>query len=282
MTTDYERIASAIRYLQTNVLEQPSLEQVARATGLSSAHFQRLFKRWAGVSPKRYLQYLTVEHAKAYLKDSNVLETAYAAGLSSSSRLYEHFLTVEAITPGQYKQAGAGLELTYGVADSVFGSAWLASTPHGICALEFLDANAEQDYLQRLQERWPKAHFNRSDKAVALIVTELFIGQAVERPLHLLGSNFQIQVWKALLDIPFAELTSYKQVANAIGKPNSSRAVARAIGSNSIGYLIPCHRVLRGTGELSGYRWGVERKAAILAWEGIKKKIYHEDTKITK
>lgn len=269
MNDDYQRIERAIRYLQAHVTEQPGLEALAREVHLSPAHCQRLFRRWAGVSPKRFLQFLTVDYAKRMLAGASVLETAHAAGLSGGSRLHEHFVVVEAATPGQFKRAGEGMRITCGVADSRFGAAWLAETGRGICALEFIDGDDGGRCLERLRRRWPKAEIARDDARAAAGMGRL-LDDPGERPLLVKGSNFQIQVWQALLRIPPGKVCSYRQLAEAVGRPTASRAVAQAVGANPVAWIIPCHRVLRATGALGGYRWGISRKQAMLAWEAAK------------
>jgi len=267
---DYPRIEKAIRYIEAHADEQPSLERVADAIGLSPYHFQRLFQRWAGVSPKRFLQYLTAEQAKKLLHQSaSVLDAAYGAGLSSPGRLHDLMVAVEAITPGEYKARGLGLEIRYGIHDTPFGPCLLATTARGICALAFIDD--ETRALEELHQQWPGATLVRDEQAGRPLIATIFSPAPTsdETPLRLLlrGTNLQIQVWKALLRIPEGNLVSYSALAQSLGLPRSARAVANAVGKNPIAYLIPCHRVLRSTGEIGGYRWGIPRKKAILARE---------------
>lgn len=269
MNTDYQRIEKAIRYLQTHVTAQPGLDELAAQIHLSPAYCQRLFKRWAGVSPKRFLQVLTVDYARRVLSNNSLLEAAQAAGLSGSSRLHDHFIAVEAVTPGQYKRAGEGLCIRYGAGDSRFGRVWAAVTDRGVCALEFDGGQDAGDSLQRLRRRWPRASLEADDNAIQGTLERVFATTGAGTPLLLQGSNFQIQVWRALLNIPAGALCSYGQLAAAVGRPTASRAVAQAVGANPVAYLIPCHRVLRSSGALGGYRWGTPRKQAIVAWEAV-------------
>lgn len=268
--SDYERIAKAICFLQQNALNQPGLEDIAAAVGLSPFHFQRLFRRWAGISPKRFLQYLTVDHAKQLLANSSVLETSIEVGLSSQSRLYDHFITLEAMTPGEYKRAGMSVDIDYGVCSSPFGHAFIAATERGVCQLSFIDNQQIDEHLKLLKKKWPNAVLKEHKERIGQLAQAIFNHSPNTRAdlsLMVQGSNFQIKVWESLLRIPPGKLFSYGQVAAAIGHPSSSRAVANAIGANPIAYLIPCHRVIRNTGVLGGYRWGIERKQIMQAWE---------------
>ena len=267
---DYERVARAIEFLRRNAASQPDLTAVARHLHLSEHHFQRLFTRWAGVSPKRFVQYLTVEHAKSRLAaTSSLLDLAGAVGLSGPGRLHDLFVTLEALSPGEYKAGGSGLAIRYGVHESPFGTALVAVTARGICGLHFVDGVA--DGIARLRQDWPGAELRQDRDGTASIVEQLFspLSSPTGRPLALLvkGSNFQVKVWRALLELPFGSLATYGHVAGRIGAPGSARAVGTAIGANPIAWLIPCHRVIRESGALGGYRWGTERKAAMLGWE---------------
>jgi len=268
---DYERIVRAIQYLRRHATEQPDLATVARHVHLSEHHFQRLFTRWAGVSPKRFLQHLTVEHAKARLAASrSALELAGEVGLSGPGRLHELFVTLEAMSPGEYRAGGAGQRIRYGAADSPFGPCFIASTARGICALRFPDGG---DGVPALERDWPRARIERSDKTAATLAQRIFGPlRSPDRPLALLvkGTNFQVQVWRALLKIPYGGLTSYGRLARILGQPSAARAVGAAVGANPIAWLVPCHRVIRESGELGGYRWGLERKAAMLGWEAAR------------
>lgn len=275
MSSDYQRIETAIRFIEENAAEQPSLDQVAAAVGLSPFHFQRLFRRWAGISPKRFLQFVTVEHAKELLGNSNsVMETAFEVGLSSPARLHDHFVALEAVTPGEYKSGGGGVEIRHGVHDSPFGRAFVATTDRGICGLRFVDDDPAErvDWLRRV---WPGARLiedRRSTRAVAEHVFDRDPARHGAVQVLVKGTNFQVAVWKALLRIPPGRLVAYEQIARAIGRPAASRAVGSAVGANRISYLIPCHRVIRRSGALGGYAWGTLRKRAMIGWESS-----HED-----
>ncbi len=275
LSADYGRIEAAIHFLEENFQEQPSLAEVAAHVGLSEYHFQRLFSRWAGTSPKRFLQFLTVQHAKKLLAASqSILDTAYESGLSSPSRLHDLFVTHEAITPGEYKQKGAGLTIQYGFHDSPFGECLIALTERGICGLHFVADDDREAALAALKAGWPEAEFVADDEATRPYVDPIFnLTKAEEQPslpLYLKGTNFQIQVWQALLKIPAGTAVTYGTIAQMIGNPKASRAVGGAVGSNPIGYLIPCHRVIRQAGGLGNYRWGTSRKKAILGWEAAR------------
>jgi AraC family transcriptional regulator of adaptative response/methylated-DNA-[protein]-cysteine methyltransferase len=270
MSEDYNRIAKAISYLRDNSLQQPSLEQVAMQVGLSPCHLQRLFCRWTGVSPKRFLQFLTARHAKQLLRRSYpILETSFAVGLSGPSRLHDLLISVEAVTPGEYKNRGEGLLIEYGQHPTPFGECLIATTPRGICLLNFLDSTREVTALQALAASWPKAEFKEKTQRTLALTKQIFYPKGIVKPLPLLlsGTNFQIKVWQALLQIPAGALASYGYLSTKLENPGAARAVGTAIGQNPIGYLIPCHRVLRGDGEIGGYRWGVERKLSILSKE---------------
>lgn len=264
---DYDRIACAIDFLAARVGQQPTLDEVAAHVHLSPHHFQRLFTRWAGVSPKRYLQVLTVEKAKALLRSSEpVLEAAWAVGLSSGSRLHDHFLRIEAVTPGEYRDGGRGLRLVHGCAETPLGPAWAVLTPRGIGRLEFLEADQLDAAIEKLRHRWPAAGIDRDDVRVQGELAGLFSTPGATGPaptLHLEGTAFQVQVWKALIRIPPGCLASYGQIAQAVGRPRAARAVGQAVGDNPVAMLIPCHRVIQGSGLLGGYRWGTTRKLAL-------------------
>ena len=275
VSADYGRIEAAIHYLEQNFQEQPTLRQVADHVGLSEYHFQRLFSRWAGTSPKRFLQFLTIQHAKKMLADAqSILDVTYEAGLSSPSRLHDLFVTHEATTPGEFKQQGAGLTIQYGFHDSPFGECLIALTARGICALTFVTEGDRAAALTSLEASWPQAAFVEDAGATRPFIDAIFLlDGAAERPplpIHLKGTNFQIQVWQALLQIPAGTAVSYGTVAQMIGNPKAARAVGSATGSNPIGYLIPCHRVIRQAGGLGQYRWGSSRKKAILGWEAAR------------
>lgn len=288
MLTDYHRIEQAIRYLEQNYKEQPDLAQLAAHMNLSPYHFQRLFRRWAGISPKRFLQFLTLEHAKKLLAESQtVLDTTYEVGLSSPGRLHDLFVTVDAMTPGEFKQQGAGMDIIYGFHASPFGECLLAATKRGVCGLSFVDGRREVA-LNDLRDRWEEAALYEESQTTQRYFNHIF-PPASEEPRHLKGqvsgsrkkkiklflkgTNFQLKVWEALLTIPPGSVCSYSQIANLIDKPRAVRALASAVGANPIGYLIPCHRVLRKTGLMTGYRWGPTRKRAILGWEAAQKAV---------
>lgn len=272
--SDYARIADAIRFIASQVARQPTLDEIAAHVHLSPFHFQRLFSRWAGVTPKRYLQVLTLERAKALLQESRpLLEVADTLGLSSGSRLYDHFVQLEAVTPGEYKQRGAGLVIDHGVHDTPFGQAFVALTPRGICNFSFLDDQAPQTPLTALAQSWPEAELREEPSRTMGVIHTMFDGSKTpDRPisLHVSGTNFQISVWRALLQIPPAKVVSYAQVASAVGNPKAARAVGLAVGANPIALMIPCHRVIQQNGKLGGYHWGETRKQAIHAWEAAR------------
>ncbi len=272
LASDYQRIASAIAFLQARYQLQPDLADLAAHLHLSEHHLQRLFARWAGVSPKRFVQFLTKEHAKALLRHCNVLDTSLALGLSGSSRLHDLMVTTEAVTPGEYASAGQGLRMAFGFCATPFGHALVASTPRGLCQLDFFDAEVEREaQVQALQSEWPHAVLVRDDTQAQAWAARIFAPRLSTdtRPLHVLlkGSNFQLQVWQALLRIPAGQVMAYGDLAQAIGRPAAARAVGTAVASNRIGYLIPCHRVIRQGGHFHHYRWGPARKQAMLARE---------------
>ncbi|MGL4923243.1 bifunctional transcriptional activator/DNA repair enzyme AdaA [Aeromonas sp. 30P] len=272
--SDYARIADAIRFIASQVERQPTLDEIAAHVHLSPFHFQRLFSRWAGVTPKRYLQVLTLERAKALLQESRpLLEVADTLGLSSGSRLYDHFVQLEAVTPGEYKLRGAGLVIDHGVHDTPFGQAFVALTPRGVCNFSFLDEKAPEAPLATLAQHWPEATLQEAPSRTQNVINTMFDGsKAPDRPisLHVSGTNFQISVWRALLQIPPAKVVSYAQVANAVGNPKAARAVGLAVGANPVALMIPCHRVIQQNGKLGGYHWGETRKQAIHAWEAAR------------
>jgi AraC family transcriptional regulator of adaptative response/methylated-DNA-[protein]-cysteine methyltransferase len=268
---DYERIEKAIRFLDGHFLEQPDLRTVARAAHLSEHHFQRVFTRWAGISPKRFLQFLTLDHAKRLLADSQpVLDSAFDAGLSSPGRLHDLFISLEAVTPGEYKTRGAGLQIAYGVHSTPFGRCLAGVTSRGLCWLSFVE-DGEGAELSGLRQHWRGATCVHNPTLTAPVVQKIFGALGAVRPAPLsvlvLGTNFQVKVWEALLRIPAGSVTTYGRLGEALGAPTASRAIGAAVGQNAIAYLIPCHRVIRSTGRLGGYRWGEPRKRAMLAWE---------------
>jgi AraC family transcriptional regulator of adaptative response/methylated-DNA-[protein]-cysteine methyltransferase len=273
MKSDYQRIAQAIDFINANAKQQPSLEEIAGHLHLSPFHFQRLFSQWAGVTPKKYLQILTVDRAKQLLAQSkSLLDVSDSVGLSSSSRLHDHFVQLEAASPGEYKAGGADMEIQYSVADSPFGDVFIAVTPRGICKLSFLSNNIDQ-HIADLHGQWPNARLIKQISDTTKMVEALFAGeQNIKEPLSLYvrGTNFQVNVWRALLQIEPGCINSYGQVATAVGRPKASRAVGTAIGSNPVGFFIPCHRVLQQNGKIGGYLWGETRKHAIHAWESAR------------
>ena len=269
---DYHRVEQAIRFIEEQALRQPSLGEIAAAAGLSQFHFQRLFSRWVGISPKRFLQFLTKEFARTLLEESrDVLSVTFDTGLSSPGRLHELFVTCEAVTPGEVKSRGEGLAIDYGFHPSPFGRCLLAVTERGICGLSFVQEGPEEDLVAGLHRRWPGARLREDERATAAVAQEVFTFSADHEPgpLHLFvrGTNFQIQVWQALVRIPFGKVVSYEDIARHIGMPQASRAVGNAVGHNPIPFLIPCHRVIRKLGEFGNYGEGPQRKKAILGWE---------------
>jgi AraC family transcriptional regulator, regulatory protein of adaptative response / methylated-DNA-[protein]-cysteine methyltransferase len=265
---DYLRIEQAILYLENHYKEQPSLEQVASSIGLSEYHFQRLFTRWAGVSPKRFLQFLTKEGAKEWLNRSeNLLETTHQVGLSSLGRLHDLFVTTEAVTPGEFKSRGEGVIIRYGIHASPFGTCLIALTDRGICHLGFVQMS-EGQAIDNLMADWKNARMVEDSRATRPLVNAIFeAAPGTPLHLHLRGSNFQLKVWEALLQIPSGSVTTYDGLAQRIGQPGASRAVGTAVGHNPIAVLIPCHRVIRKVGEFGNYRYGAVRKKALLARE---------------
>lgn len=265
----YHLIEQAIQYIEANVQKQPELAEIASAVGMSEYHFQRLFTRWAGISPKRFMQFLTREHAKQLLKQSeNLLETTHKVGLSSLGRLHDLFVTTEAVTPGEYKSQGAGVTIRYGLHASPFGKCLIGVTERGVCHLGFVQGN-EGKAVDNLVEHWQQADMIEDYHATAPLIHRIFLDPKPDSPLklHLRGTNFQIKVWEALLNIPSGTLTSYEHIAAQIGNPRAVRAVGSAVGDNPIAYLIPCHRVIRKSGEFGEYLYGSARKKAMLVKE---------------
>ncbi|MBD2110679.1 methylated-DNA--[protein]-cysteine S-methyltransferase [Nodosilinea sp. FACHB-141] len=265
----YRQIAEAIAFLRQHHLDQPDLAAVARHVHLSEYHFQRLFTRWAGISPKRFLQNLTVDYAKAKIAETkSLMDLTGDVGLSSPSRLHDLFVSLEAVSPGEFKSGGAGLKICYGIHATPFGLCLLAKTARGICNLHFLETPDQAMAEHLLQAEWPRATLVDDQPGTAEECHRIFTPDP-DRPLALAvkGTNFQIQVWRALLQIPPGGLTTYQGLAEAIGRPTAARAVGNAIGQNPVGYLIPCHRVIRASGEWGGYRWGPARKTLLLGWE---------------
>ncbi len=270
-TEDFRRIEKAIQHLESNFRDQPNLDEIAAGIHLSKYHFQRLFKRWAGISPTQFLHYLTLDYTKQKLAESrSLLDTSLDSGLSGPGRLHDLFVTFEAMTPGEYKKMGEGIRIEFGFYPTPFGECLVAVTTRGVCHLGFISEDRETA-LELLRHHWPRANFLANQESTRTIAQNIF---AVEprnsgHPFHLFlkGTNFQTQVWQALLTLPQGKVFSYQDVAAYIGKPQSVRAVANAIAVNPIGYLIPCHRVITKSGAIHRYRWGTARKKAILGWE---------------
>lgn len=269
---NYERIEQAIQFISTHFKEQPGLDEIAASVNLSRYHFQRLFKRWAGVTPTQFTRYLTVEYAKEKLREAHsILETSLDAGLSGPSRLHDLFVTYEAVTPGDYKKRGADLNIQYGIHPTPFGTCLIGLTKRGICILRFIPVGGTGNALVSLKQDWPLAQFSQDQSSTMPIIQALFapLLQEKDRAFHLLlrGTNFQVQVWRALLAIPPGAMVSYQDVANQIAVPTAVRAVANAVARNPISYIIPCHRVISKAGYMHHYRWGDTRKKAMLGWE---------------
>jgi AraC family transcriptional regulator of adaptative response/methylated-DNA-[protein]-cysteine methyltransferase len=275
MTTDqninYARIEQAIQYLEKNFQRQPELNEVAEEVHLSPFHFQRMFTEWAGISPKRFLQYLTVDFLKKKLKQSqNILEAAEHAGLSSQSRVYDLFTTLEAVTPQEYKLSGSGIRIEYGLHESQFGLVLIGVTERGVCWLSFINTDEDPRYeLEKMKEHWHNSIFHQDQMITKEFVEKIFNGHEAKQKIHLFvkGTNFQIKVWEALLRLPIGDLTTYQDIAIQLQSPKAMQAVGSAVGSNHIAYLIPCHRVIRKDGVLGEYRWNATRKKSIIGWE---------------
>ena len=271
---DYKRVIKALSWLNDNFESQPSLQQVAAHIGLSQAHFQRLFSRWVGVSPKRYVQYLTIEEAKRCLRESQtVLDAALSSGLSGPGRLHDLFVQLESLSPGEYKTRGKGLRIRHGITPSHFGDCLILTSERGICGLAFIDAQPLEQVFSVLSAPFASAHFVADQAHIASLGQRIFGSDGrLDQPLKVLvkGTEFQLKVWRALLEIPTGQLISYAQLARRVGHPGAVRAAGSANAINAVSYLIPCHRVIRSTGRLGHYRWGAERKLAILTRESIR------------
>jgi AraC family transcriptional regulator of adaptative response/methylated-DNA-[protein]-cysteine methyltransferase len=266
----YAVIGRAIDHIAGRAPEQASLDEVAASVGMSPAHFQRLFSQWVGVSPKRYQQYLALDHAKRLLAERrSVLDTAHAAGLSGASRLHDLFLRWEAMSPGEYARGGEGLTIAWGWFESPFGPALAMGTDRGLCGLAFAAETGPDAAMADLMARWPRASFVEAPERLGPWVAAAFAGRGETR-LHLIGAPFQIKVWEALLQVPSGHVTTYSDIARAIGHPAAMRAVGTAVGRNPVSWLIPCHRALRKAGGLGGYHWGLGVKRAMLAWEAAR------------
>ena len=272
-TINYNRIAEAIDYIKQNFKEQPNLDAVAEKVHLSPFHFQRLFTEWAGVSPKKFLQYITVEHAKEILKEkqATLFDAAFDTGLSGTSRLHDLFINIEGMTPAEFKNGGKNLFIHYSFAESPFGNIMIASTSKGICHLAFFEK--EQQAFETLQSHFPNAVFTQRLDIIqqnALFIFTQDWQKLHQIKLHLKGTDFQIKVWETLLKIPMGQLATYGTIAGQIHNPKASRAVGSAISSNPVAFLIPCHRVIQSTGNFGGYMWGATRKTAIIGWEAAR------------
>lgn len=269
---DYQRVAKAIHYIKEHSDDQPELDEIAKAVHLSPYHFHRIFKDWAGVTPKSFLQYISLSNAKKLLQDNQSIERAtFLTGLSSTSRLHDLFVNIEGMTPGEFKNGGKGLKIRYQFAESPFGNLLIASTGKGICNLIFVDS--EKKGLNELKQNWYKAALEESKDEHITSAQKVFTGDW-ENPdkikLHIRGTDFQLKVWEALLKIPAGKLATYSGIAGRIGNPKASRAVGTALANNPVAYLIPCHRVIKKAGGIGEYRWGSTRKTAIIGWEVAK------------
>ncbi|MCA6380685.1 MAG: methylated-DNA--[protein]-cysteine S-methyltransferase [Cytophagales bacterium] len=268
---NYLRIEQAIQYMEKNFHRQPELDEVAEKVHLSPFHFQRIFTEWAGISPKRFLQFLTVDFLKKKLQQSkNLVEAAEQAGLSSQSRVYDLFTTLEAVTPQEYKLRGSGLRIAYGFHETPFGLALLGVTERGVCWLSFITTDEDPKYeLNKMKEHWDLSIFHDDQEQTARFIEAIFSQQHENKKLHVFvkGTNFQVKVWEALLRLPLGSVTTYQRIAEKIQNPKAMQAVGSAVGSNHIAYLIPCHRVIRKDGILGEYRWNSTRKKSIIGWE---------------
>jgi AraC family transcriptional regulator of adaptative response/methylated-DNA-[protein]-cysteine methyltransferase len=270
---DFNRIAEAIEYIRNNFRDQPSLDEIAEKVNLSSFHFQRMFSEWAGTTPKKFLQYTSIEYAKKILKENqgSLLDAAYETGFSSGSRLHDLFIKIEGMTPAEYKNGGQSLTIKYSFAESPFGNLIVASTAKGICYMAF--QGDEKKALEDLVARFPNASFNRRLDLMqqnALFIFRNDWAKMNDIRLHLKGTDFQLKVWESLLKIPLGQLSTYGSIAEKMNKPGASRAVGSAIGRNPVAFLIPCHRVIQSSGSFGGYMWGTARKTAMIGWEGVK------------
>lgn len=273
---DYERIARVIQYLDEHHREQPSLEVLAEQVGLSPFHFHRLFSAWAGITPKEFLRCLTLNHAKALLRQGeSVLDAALSAGLSGPGRLHDLCVALEAATPGEIKSRGEGCEIRFGFGPTPFGPWMAAETSRGVCHIEFAEEDTSDEALTSLRQSWPRAELRQDDSVAERLATLIFENpkpQASRPTLRAFvrGTEFQVRVWRALLGVPCGVLVSYGRLAGMVGHPKASRAVGSAVGDNPLACLIPCHRVIRETGVVKGYRWGDTRKRALIAWESAR------------
>ena len=278
---DYLRIEQAILFIEKNYREQPSLKEIASSVHLSEYHFQRLFRSWAGISPKQFMSFLTIEHAKKLLKESkSLLDVTYKTGLSSPGRLHDLFVTIEAVTPGEFKKKGEGLNINYGFHPSPFGECLLSVTDRGICGLSFLTEGNREEAVTELNKEWLGARFVENPSLTQSFIDHIFVpSRRKNKPrlnLFLRGTNFQIKVWEALLRIPPEFVLSYEDIAHLIGKPYAVQEVGKAMMTNPIAYIIPCHRIIYKIGIIGNYKWGSARKRAILGWEAARRNRNHE------
>ncbi|MCC5977133.1 MAG: bifunctional helix-turn-helix domain-containing protein/methylated-DNA--[protein]-cysteine S-methyltransferase [Salinarimonas sp.] len=270
--SDYEQVRAIIAHISQNWRDQPDLERIAADLGLAPVQVQRLFKRWAGLTPKAFLQAVTLDAAKRMLADSaSVLDTAYETGLSGPSRLHDLFVTHEALSPGEFKRGGGGVTMVYGYHPTPFGEAIVVATPRGLAGLGFVDDGARDAALADMRRRWPNADFSHDDAATSGYAARVFEREAwqPDQPLRvvMIGTDFELRVWETLLRIPFGRAATYSDIARQIGRPKAARAVGAAVGRNPISFVVPCHRVIGRSGALTGYHWGLTRKRAILGWE---------------
>jgi AraC family transcriptional regulator of adaptative response/methylated-DNA-[protein]-cysteine methyltransferase len=265
---EFSRMTRAIEFIEREYQRQPKLAQIARHVGLSEFHFNRLFRRWTGLTPKQYLAEVTSRAAgQALVSESSVMDAALSVGLSGGGRLHDLTVTLDAMSPGEIRAGGVGVTIRFGKASTPFGTAFIAETPRGLCRLSFLDGRSDAEELEELRGAWPKARFERDDARAAALAGLIWGHESVTLPLAVTGTNFQVQVWRALLELDPRESVTYSALARKLGKPNAARAVGSAVGANPIGWVIPCHRVLRAGGKLGGYRWGPARKQMIHRWE---------------
>jgi AraC family transcriptional regulator, regulatory protein of adaptative response / methylated-DNA-[protein]-cysteine methyltransferase len=265
---EFMRMTRAIEFIEREYQRQPKLAQIAKFVGLSEFHFNRLFRRWTGLTPKQYLAEVTSRAAGTALRaEPSVLEAAHSVGLSGGGRLHDLTVTLDAMTPGEIRAAGEGVTIRHGVADTPFGTAFIAETPRGICRLAFIEAPSDRSELQSLRDTWPKAKLVRDDARASTLVDIIWGHESATLPLAVCGTNFQVQVWRALLELDAGETVTYSALARRMGQPNGARAVGNAVGANPVAWVIPCHRVLREGGKLGGYRWGTARKQMIRRWE---------------
>ncbi|MBK7937323.1 MAG: methylated-DNA--[protein]-cysteine S-methyltransferase [Lewinellaceae bacterium] len=268
---NYERVAEAIGFLSRNFREQPSLQDVAEHVHLSPEHFQRIFTEWAGVSPKKFTQFLTIDYLRNHLHEfSSVQDAADASGLSAQSRVYDLFVNIEGVTPDEFRQRGKGLEIRYGFHNSPFGECFIAATERGICGLSFVSDTTPQVEFGRFEQKWKFAELKENQAFTKEIVENVFQPErrkSSKITLLVQGTNFQLKVWEALLSIPAGSVATYEHIARSIGRPGAARAVGMAIGNNPVGYIIPCHRVIKKAGQIGEYHWGVTRKRALIGWE---------------